>query len=191
MALTDLDRRLLQRCLNHEADAWHEFVDRFLGVIYHVIQHTAHMRSVPLQADEVDDLAADVMARFLENDFKVLRNFRGKASLATYLAVVARRVVVNYLARQAAIRKLKANRNHDTGEQPAQETPPEERVVNDEEVRRLLDDLKDNEAELVRRYYLDHQSYRTISEELGIPENSIGPMLSRIRARLRKAAPNA
>src|SRR5205807_1713833 len=35
--LTPLDRDLLKRCLNHEPGSWNDFVDRFLGLIYHVI----------------------------------------------------------------------------------------------------------------------------------------------------------
>lgn len=187
MALTDLDRKLLDRCLNHEPEAWNEFVDRFLGVIYHVIHHTAHMRSLPIQSAEVDDLAADVLTRIVENEFKILRSFRGKSSLATYLAVIARRVAVNYLARQAAIRRQRAQHAAETA--TAADSNPDLRIDSEEEVRRLLDDLDEGEAELVRSYYLEHKSYKDISQDMGIPENSIGPMLARLRARLRKASP--
>ena len=48
MALTNLDRELLRRCLAKQPGAWNDFVDRFLGLIYHVVQHTAHLRSTPL-----------------------------------------------------------------------------------------------------------------------------------------------
>ena len=54
MALTAVDRTLLQRCLNKEPGAWNDFVDRFLGLIYHVIHYTAHLRSVPLRPEPLD-----------------------------------------------------------------------------------------------------------------------------------------
>ena len=33
MALSDIDRKLLQRCLAREPRAWEDFVDRFLGLM--------------------------------------------------------------------------------------------------------------------------------------------------------------
>ena len=37
MALTAVDRALLQRCLNHEPGAWNDFVDRFLGLLLQLV----------------------------------------------------------------------------------------------------------------------------------------------------------
>jgi RNA polymerase sigma-70 factor (ECF subfamily) len=100
VALTEIDRHLLSRCLTNQSGAWRDFVDRFLGLFVHVINHTAHARSVPLSSDLVDDLCAEVFVRLLENDYAILRRFRGHSSLATYLTVVSRRIVVKEMARR-------------------------------------------------------------------------------------------
>jgi RNA polymerase sigma-70 factor (ECF subfamily) len=63
---------------------------------------------------------------------------------------------------------------------------PEKRISNREEVERLMDNLTGPEAEVVRLYHLEGKSYREISSAIGIPENSIGPTLSRARAKLRQ-----
>src|SRR5262245_58678536 len=102
VALTARDREILKRCLNHEPGAWNDFVDRFLGLIYHVIQHTAHLRSMPLRPEDTEDLAADVLLAMVANDYAALRQFRGQSSLATYLTVIARRTCVHELTRRAA-----------------------------------------------------------------------------------------
>src|ERR1700687_2203990 len=81
VALTTLDRTLLQHCLNHEPGAWNDFVDRFLGLIYHVIHHTAHLRSAPLRPEDNEDLAAEVLLQIVAKDYTVLRQFRGHSSL--------------------------------------------------------------------------------------------------------------
>ncbi len=78
MALTALDRDLLKRCLAHEPGAWNDFVDRFLGLFYHVIHHTAHLRSVPLRPEDTEDLAAHILLKVVERDYQVLRQFRGR-----------------------------------------------------------------------------------------------------------------
>jgi len=188
VALTDLDRRLVDRCLKREPAAWHEFVDRYAGVFLHVVRHVAHARSIALEAADVDDLIAEVFSRLCDDDFRILRHFRGRSSLPTYLVVVARRIVVNQLARRAAIM-------HRRSQRPiadiVRELPPELRIDNHEEVEQLLERLKGREAQLVRGFYLDAKSYDELSVELGIPLNSVGPTLHRILKKLRKAAENA
>ena len=52
MAFTEIDRRLLKQCLSRAPGAWEDFVDRFAGVIVHVIRHTAHARSVRLRLEQ-------------------------------------------------------------------------------------------------------------------------------------------
>jgi len=68
-----------------------------MGLFMHVINHTAQCRSILLSNPDREDLAAEVMLTLLQDDFAVLRRFQGKSSLATYLAVIARRVVVRQL----------------------------------------------------------------------------------------------
>ena len=69
MALTEHDRKLLQRCLAEEPGAWKDFVDRFMGLFIHVIRHTAHARSVPVSQDDIDDLCADVFVGIVGDDY--------------------------------------------------------------------------------------------------------------------------
>lgn len=186
MGLTDIDRQLIGRCLEREPEAWCEFVDRYLGVVYHVVHHTAHMRSVTLRAEEVEDLAADVMATIVDANFKVLRRFRGKSSLASYLAVIARRVIVNKLGRRAIYEKRMTSAPLDA--QAAGASPPDVSVELEDEVDRLLEVIDGKDAELVRAIYLEQKSYAEVSRQLQIPENSIGPTLARLKDRLRRAA---
>ncbi|MGC3966788.1 MAG: sigma-70 family RNA polymerase sigma factor [Pirellulales bacterium] len=64
----------------------------------------------------------------------------------------------------------------------------EQRIADHDEVNRLLDGLQDNEARVVRLYHLEGLSYQEISAAVGMPENSIGPTLSRARERMRTKA---
>ncbi|MEM1061841.1 MAG: sigma factor-like helix-turn-helix DNA-binding protein, partial [Planctomycetota bacterium] len=43
--------------------------------------------------------------------------------------------------------------------------------------------LPADEAEIVRRHHLEGQTYEQISAEVGLPVNSIGPILSKARKR--------
>ncbi len=187
MALTNLDRELLRRCLAHQPGAWNDFVDRFLGLIYHVVHHTAHLRSTPLKPEDVEDLAAEVLLQIVANDYAVLRHFRGHASLATYLTVITRRICVHELARRVAAREVQpsAGQAEFDGEEELPRTGGLESL---EEVEKLLSKLPGREREVVRLHYIEGRSYEEISTELNIPVNSIGPILSRARKKLRKGA---
>ncbi len=186
MALTEIDRNLLKRCLSEEPGAWKDFVDRFIGLFVHVINHTSHARSVTMSADDVDDLCGDVFVGLLSNNYAALRQFRGKSSLATYLTVIARRIVV----RQMSQRRMSEALGHVAAHGAATQARPSEsqRIENREEVARLINTLPPKEADVVRQFHLEGKSYHEISLALGIPENSIGPTLNRARERMRQQA---
>lgn len=191
MVLSEIDRNLLERCLHRKPRAWQDFVDRFMGLLIHVINHTAQARSIRLSSEDRDDLCAEILLRLLEQDYAILRHFRGQSSLATYLAVVARRIVVKQLMKRKPEPLQAADRA--SVEQPAAASPPgsqsspEERIANRELVEQLLDQLGDGESQVVRLYHLEGRSYQEISHLLGIPVNSVGPILSRARAKMRRA----
>lgn len=185
MALSDFDRRLLDRCLSGAPRAWEDFVDRFMGLVVHVVNHVAGSRSIKLSNADREDLIADVFLAIIENDYAVLRRFRGQSSLATYLTVISQRVVIRKLVEALS------------GETPVDLMPDgvaaadgaEQRIADREEVDALLERLDGDDARVVRMYHLEGKSYHEISQATGIPENSVGPLLSRARTKLRDIAP--
>jgi len=186
VVLSDIDRRLLQRCLNRKPHAWEDFVDRFLGLVIHVVRHTAKARSIRLTKQDEEDLAAEFFLAVIDDDFAVLRRFRGESSLATYLTVVARRVVVRELLKRKSASGLKESAKRQEEAAVAAIEEAEARIRNREEVERLMRGLSEREADIVRLYHLEGKSYREISSAVGLPENSIGPTLSRARAKMRQ-----
>ena len=192
MALTGVDRVLLQRCLHHEPGAWNDFVDRFLGLIYHVVHHTAHLRSVPLRPEDIEDVAAEVLLQIVAKDYALLRQFRGQSSLATYLTVVSRRTCIHELTRRHGEHEIQAKADGRPLPRTDREEPPKAQLGLEslEEVQKLLRKLPSREREVVRLYYLEGRTYEEISTELHIPVNSIGPILSRSRQKLRQAVRN-
>ena len=142
VALSEIDRSLLDRCLNRKPRAWEDFVDRFMGLVVHVINHTAQCRSINLSAADREDLAAEVFLAIVDNDMAVLRHFRGKSSLATYLTVIARRVVVRKLVEGHSAVPL----GDMVAQAEADEYEPEQRIGDREEVGRLLGELQGSEA---------------------------------------------
>ena len=187
MPLRDIDRNLIDRCLRKEPGAWNDFVDRYMGLIYHVIQHAAYARSRLLSSEDVEDIAAEVLLRFVDDDYATLKRFKGGSSLPTYLTVIARRVAI----RQLIKRQREGELGHASAHRAITDdgTPDEvEAIATADEVQKMIDELPEREAQVVRLYHLKYQNYRQIGKKLGIPENSVGPILAKARKRLREAA---
>jgi RNA polymerase sigma-70 factor (ECF subfamily) len=185
--LRDIDSKLIERCLKKQPGAWNDFVDRYVGLIYHVIQHVAYARSRQLSSEDVEDIAAEILLKIVENDYAVLKKFKGLSSLPTYLTVIARRICVKEL--------IKRHREEELGHANAHRafvddgTSGEvEAIASAEQVERMLEELTDREADVVRLYHLKFLNYREIGKKLGIPENSVGPVLAKARKKLREAA---
>lgn len=185
MALSEIDRNLLGRCLARKPRAWEDFVDRFTGLVVHVVNHSAQCRSLRLVAEDREDLVAQVFLTIIRDDLAVLRHFRGESSLATYLTVIARRVVVAEMLKQ----KLPSRLDNNGGRtEKSHSGDPIERLENREQVERMMAELDSSEAKIVRMYHLEGKSYQEISSAVGMPENSVGPTLSRARQKMRQSA---
>jgi RNA polymerase sigma-70 factor, ECF subfamily len=190
VTLAEIDRNLLERCLNHKPRAWEDFVDRFLGLVIHVVNHTAQARSIRLSPEDRDDLCSEVFLTVVQNDLALLRNFRGQSSLATYLTVVARRIVVHEMLDHKTTARLSEGSSVADDSIPDPHPAAEHSLMDREEVQRLLGGLQGTEAQVVRMYHLEGKTYQEISKLVGMPENSIGPILSRARNKMRRASVN-
>ena len=198
MALTAVDRSILQRLLQHDSGAWNDFIDRFLGLIYHTIHYTAHLRSNPLTPELVEDIAQEVLTQLAANDYALLRQFRAKSSLATFLTVIARRISVRELVKRVGTTRRPLPSEY-RAKQPKQAAKPEEEAVEEEapsgarigfeqleKVQKLLRKLPSREREVVRLFYLEGRRYEEISIEMNIPVREIGPILKSARNLLRQ-----
>lgn len=184
MPLSSDDSKLIQRCLSHQPGAWNDFVDTYLSLIYRVIHHTAHLRGVTLQPEDVEDLASEVLLQIVASNYQTLRQFQGRSSLSTYLTVICRRACIHMLARKfgtAAIFKSSPMLSQSMEEMMTDEEHGDAL----EHVQDLLTQLPRGVREVVRLHYLVGLTYEEISAQLGIPVNTIGPLLSRARQKLR------
>ena len=94
MSINELDQTLLTRCLEEQPRGWEDFVDRFMGLVVHVIDHTVQVRGLAIDDEQRDRLCEDVFTILDHDSFRLLREFDDQCSLTTYMTIVARRVVV-------------------------------------------------------------------------------------------------
>jgi RNA polymerase sigma-70 factor (ECF subfamily) len=140
----------------------------------------------------MDDLCAEVFLAILADDFAILRRFKEESSLATYLAVISRRIVVREIVRRRMSETLGHSKlGNSSVDGLSNESADAQRIDNRDLVERMLDGLPEREAAVVRQFHLEGLTYHEISHKLGVPENSIGPTLTRARERLRRAVAQA
>ena len=185
MALSNLDRELLRDCLAKAPDAWENFADRFLGLVIHIVTHTAIAKNINLSSDLRDDLVADVFLAWIDKDFATLRRFRGHSSLATYLAVVSRRIVLRRISQMRLPQShLSIQELEPELAQPTTNSYTREEI---EDLEASMDKLSQSESQAVRMFHLEGKSYSEIGSHIGISENSVGPFLSRARDKIRRS----
>jgi RNA polymerase sigma-70 factor (ECF subfamily) len=182
VSLSDIDSQLLEHCLAGSPRAWKNFVDRFLGLVIHVADHTAVCRSIGLQETVRDDLVSEVFAVIVANDYAALRRFQRNCSLATYLSVIARRVIVRRLFAMQA----DASNNGEQLDRLPQDDRDFSRLEDADEVNQLMLRLDPQEAQVIRMYHLEGMSYEQIGRAIGLSENSVGPVLTRARSKMRR-----
>ena len=187
MALTAVDKDLLKRCLSRQPGSWNDFIDRYLALFYHATHFTAHLRSAKLAPEDVEDLVAEILVQIVADNYRVLRDFKGTASLATYLTVIARRICVHELARRQTVREqIRKGESRVLDDILDDSLAAQKGLEKLDEVEALLRKLGGKDREIVRQFYLEGRTYEEISTELNIPVNTIGSVLSRARAKLRE-----
>ncbi len=92
--LTQADRYLLEQIRLGSSDGWTQLVNRYSGRL------AAFARSKVGKADDADDLVQETFISFL----KGLHDYRGQASLETYLfGILRRRIIDWYRGRKATV----------------------------------------------------------------------------------------
>lgn len=184
MSASEQDLELIQRCLRQDKHAWEDFVDRYLRIVIHVVQHTTRSRGIVIPESDREDLVAEVFLEMCRNDYACLRRFRGDSSFSSYLTVIARRVVVGSLVKRMP---LETTTPDPTPWTLIPDSEPESEEAKDD-LAELLGRLDETESQLIQLHHLEGLSYQEISQRMGISENSVGPALSRARAKLRASA---
>lgn len=99
-------RDLVDRCYQHDARAWEEFVHRYHGALsgYVVKAYRRVGWRQPNERDMLCELVQDVYSRLLWDDCKVLRSWRGQTeeSLRAYLATISNAVTLDRVRRDGA-----------------------------------------------------------------------------------------
>jgi RNA polymerase sigma factor (sigma-70 family) len=164
------DAELVARCRAGDEGAWREMVERFSRYIYAIVS-----RAYGLKDRDAEDVFQDVFARAYEQ----LHTLRDDAAIRPWLAQLARRLAVDRL-RTAGPEQL----SDPTEFEP---TDPHDVIEELDEaltVHEALAHLPVPCRELLDGFFARDQSYRTLSERLGLPQGTVASRISRCLAKL-------
>ena len=91
---------LISKCLRQDKSAWDSFVQTYTGLIFGTVRRVLRTRGAQGQ-ELAEDVVQDVFVRLIKNDFHLLRSYDdGRASLRTWLTIVARSTAIDLLRRK-------------------------------------------------------------------------------------------
>ena len=165
-----------------EQGAWDEFVRRTRSAIYRGA--TVALRKFRVSDKEsIDNVYQQVYVELLRDGSKALRTYRGESDLDGWVAVIAMRTAYRIMRQRAPEASLPELL-------PAAPTPaPGEKAERTEFLDKLdaaFRRLEPREAALIRLSYYEEMSYKDIASTLGIPLNSVSPLLIRAKEKLKK-----
>ena len=96
------ERNLLKACFEGKKAAWDSLIQRYTDLIYHSIYHILKVKNFQIQKDTIEELYQEVVLSLFENDYKKLRQFKGKngCSLASWLRMVVNCTVSDFIRKQ-------------------------------------------------------------------------------------------
>lgn len=163
------DAELVRRCRSGEPAAWGELVERYSRYVYAIA-----VQGFRLPPADAEDAFQEVFTRV----YTRLDTLRDEEALRPWIAQLTRRVCLDAVAASARVQP--------TGEElPDGAVTPLDELDEAFAVREALAELSEPCREMLDRFFARDESYRTISQELGLPSGTIASRISRCLRSLR------
>jgi RNA polymerase sigma-70 factor, ECF subfamily len=189
----DSDSALIDRILRGDRRAGDLFVARYGRLI------AAILRRMGLQTQEREDLYQQVFVHLWERNCCRLSQWqaRGNGKFSSFLEVVVVRLVYDYYRRirerghyMESLDQMRQGGDYTEAPYIAAQTPDLDHLIACRQekaaIDRMLLRLSPRDAQVIRRRHYHDQSYREISDALGIRIEQVGIVLMRAERRLRR-----
>jgi len=180
MTMVEDDRHLIDCIRAGDPLAWEKCVQPFSDMVWRILRGSLH-----LSMDDAADAFQEIFLKLQENDFRRLRQWRGRAPLEAYLVVVVRRLARDYVRAQHHD-KVVEGANPD----PVDPAPTPEEVAllaeRQQAVQTCRERLAARDRELLDLRYTLDLSYQTIAARMRMTVSNVGVALSRAEARIAR-----
>jgi RNA polymerase sigma-70 factor, ECF subfamily len=172
------DQQLIEEVLRKDRKATAEFVDRCADYVYPFVRR----RLMP-RTEQIEDLMQEILLAAWQS----LANFRGDATLRSWVLGIARHKVEDYYRKR--IREAETEDNDDSASEAAVTPLFDEQLdaaIQHNRVQRTIGLLPEPYALVLLWRYRDEKSVREMAELTGKTEKAIERLLARARWSFRK-----
>jgi RNA polymerase sigma-70 factor (ECF subfamily) len=182
------ERQLIDRCIRGESGAWELLVREYGPSVHDAARFTLRRVLGSAQDEDIENVYQGVLLGLCDRDAHRLKLFQSRSSFRTWVTSVTVRFSLNYIRTE----KRKGSLKYMGLDAAAAELPDRDLMPDDAEERerlhRALEKIPSREKLILKLFYFDGLSYKSIAEVLRIPVNSVSPLLIRAKDSLRKHA---
>lgn len=182
---------LIARCIAGEADGWSELMKKYGALVAHAVRNTFLRVLKQADASLVDDAIQAVWLNLCADGCRRLKGFESKAALSTWLTVLSTRRALDYIRsemRKGSMRHVHLD-DEDRDIVKELQMPETEEQYSLDEVFGLyeaMDKLPAADKLILKMYYLDGLSYRSIAAVMNVAPNTVSSYILRARDKLKK-----
>jgi RNA polymerase sigma-70 factor, ECF subfamily len=180
MTTADDDRDLIDCILAGDPLAWEKCVRRFSDMVWRILRGPLRLSN-----DKAADAFQDIFLALQKDNFRRIRQWRGRAPLDAYMVVVVRRLVWDHLRAQPHEKGLDGDDADPVDSGP---TPEEEalRAERQRAVQTCRERLAERDRELLDLRYALGLRYQAIAIRMNMTVSNVGVVLSRAEERIRR-----
>lgn len=182
---------LVQKCIAGDLEAWRALMKQYGNLVAHAVRNVLQRVLRQAEAGYVDDAVQGVWLSLCADGCRRLRGFQMKSALSTWLTVLSSRKALDFIrteSRKGALRTVHLDDENRDLVKELQAPESEERYSLDEVfgLHEAMEKLPEEDRLILKMYYLDGLSYRSIAETLRVAPNTVSSYILRARDKLKK-----
>jgi len=177
------DRELVRRCVDGDAVAWNEFVDRFSGLVYWAIKRKLYKYDSADGESDVEEIYQRVMASIWGK--RSLGTVRDRDNISPWLVVLTSNIAIDFLRK----RYFEESMISGSDDPNIRHQDPEEPEFDDEYFRLLEEAMKllnKRERTYLRLTYSSGKKHKEIARIFNTSEISVSVTISRVRSKIKR-----
>lgn len=194
------ERELLERVFDGNKQSYEGLVRKYTKLIYNSIYRTLELKGYKIAPDLVEDLHQEVFLSLIDADFRKLRTFKWdrNCSLATWLCVVTRNLVLNFIRTDTKYKSLTKSIDEAIDEEKESslkdiikdESPSIKEKMDKEAavdvLNKHLEKLDITERTILEMFYVQDLPLEEIAHVLGKSEDAVFMQKKRLIAQLQE-----
>lgn len=177
------ERKLVQRCIAGNAEAWDEFVDRFSGLIYWAIKRKLNKYDCTYLMSEVEDIYQRIFTSMWEK--KSLISVGERGNISPWIVVLASNFTIDFIRKK----RTEENLLRHNLESEIRSRDEEETILLRED-KRLLDEaiklLNEKERAYLELNYIAGKKHKEIAEIFNTSINSVSTIIARAKNKIKR-----